>query len=221
MKVDLFAPMLCAICRENVVYDEFPVCTDCLQKLQQLFTKRCRVCGKPATGCECGGSSAVRALFFYGGPLSKRIMYMLKYNADRRAVDFFVRLAIAACGVSGCDGVAYVPRDSRRRRKYGFDQSKELAAAAARTLGVPLVSVLARHRGRAQKLLSARERRENMKNRFYIGQELNEQERFRRLLLVDDVCTTGATINACAEILRGSIAKSVTAMCLARTELTK
>lgn len=147
---------------------------------------------------------------------------MLKYNADRRAADFFVRLALDACGVSGCDGVAYVPRDARRRRKYGFDQAKELAAAASRVLGVPLVSLLSRRRhGKAQKLLSAKERRANMKNRFYIGQEITEQEKFRRLLIVDDVCTTGATVKACADILRGSVAKSVTAMCLARTELSK
>lgn len=190
MKVDLFAPMLCSVCRENVVYDEFPICPECLPKLQQLLAKRCRSCGKPATGCECGGAAAVRALFFYG--------------------------------VSGCDGVAYVPRDARRRRKYGFDQAKELAAAASRVLGVPLVSLLSRRRhGKAQKLLSAKERRANMKNRFYIGQEITEQEKFRRLLLVDDVCTTGATVKACADILRGSVAKSVTAMCLARTELSK
>ena len=101
MKVDLFAPMLCSVCRENVVYDEFPICPECLPKLQQLLAKRCRSCGKPATGCECGGAAAVRALFFYGDPVSKRIMYMLKYNADRRAADFFVRLALDACGVSG------------------------------------------------------------------------------------------------------------------------
>lgn len=170
MKVDLFAPMLCSVCRENVVYDEFPICPECLPKLQQLLAKKCRSCGKPATGCECGGAAAVRALFFYGDPVSKRIMYMLKYNADRRAADFFVRLALDACGVSGCDGVAYVPRDARRRRKYGFDQAKELAAAASRVLGVPLVSLLSRRRhGKAQKLLSAKERRANMKNRFYIG----------------------------------------------------
>ena len=114
MKVDLFAPMLCSVCRENVVYDEFPICPECLPKLQQLLAKRCRSCGKPATGCECGGAAAVRALFFYGDPVSKRIMYMLKYNADRRAADFFVRLALDACGVSGCDGVAYVPRDAQK-----------------------------------------------------------------------------------------------------------
>ena len=101
-------------------------------------------------------------------------------------------------------------------------QAKELAAAASRVLGVPLVSLLSRRRhGKAQKLLSAKERRANMKNRFYIGQEITEQEKFRRLLLVDDVCTTGATVKACADILRGSVAKSVTAMCLARTELSK
>ena len=97
-----------------------------------------------------------------------------------------------------------------------------LMSRGMRAEGANTASLLTRRRhGKAQKLLSAKERRANMKNRFYIGQEITEQEKFRRLLIVDDVCTTGATVKACADILRGSVAKSVTAMCLARTELSK
>lgn len=136
-------------------------------------------------------------------------------------MDFLAEIAIKACGINprSFDGVTYVPRLKRRARRYGHDQSKEFAKSISRAFGIPIVHTMKRVGGRDQKLLSRAQRMKNIQNRYKLKNI--PEEKYNRLLLVDDIITTGATIKVCSDLLRGNVAKSVSALVLAKTDKLK
>jgi ComF family protein len=113
------------------------------------------------------------------------------------------------------DAVVPVPLHWRRQYQRGFNQAAEIS----RHLGPPLVHALIRRRAtRAQIELAAHQRRVNVEGAF-AATRLSLRTRMisgRTILLVDDVCTTGATLNACARVLRDCGAAAVYALTAAR-----
>jgi len=112
--------------------------------------------------------------------------------------------------------VAPVPMHPRRRRERGYNQSELLAEEMARTSGLPLNS-RALHRARdtvQQALLSAEERHSNVKGAFVISPP--DFFKNKNVLLIDDVLTTGSTVNACAEALKAAGAARVLVLAVAR-----
>ncbi|MHB9034435.1 MAG: ComF family protein [Anaerolineae bacterium] len=116
-------------------------------------------------------------------------------------------------GIS-CDLIIPVPLHRARLRERGYNQSVLLAVGLAERTGIPAMeSALLRTKNTpAQVGLSREQRHQNMHGAFRSMQSLNG----RNILLIDDVCTTGATLEACAEVLVASGAHSVQALTLAR-----
>jgi ComF family protein len=113
--------------------------------------------------------------------------------------------------LNGVEIVVPVPLHWRRRRRRGFNQ----AEALARNLGLPCRNALRRRRSTpSQTDLPAAERQRNVRDAFALrrGAEVNG----RIVLIVDDVATTGATIEACARVLRAAGAQEVRALTAAR-----
>ena len=221
-RVSFISPALCMICGINACPDDLAVCDICLHKLQTLLTEKCRTCGRTASKCECPKPQNLKFLFFYGSAVSKRIIYLLKSSADRRDTDRLISLLITSSGLKAnrYDAVTFVPRRPRAVRRYGYDQAKLIAASLAKALGLPLVTALTRSGKREQKLLSAAARRKNILNLYAAKTDIAEELKHKRYLLVDDVSTTGATLEACAKILRDSgIATQITAITIANTDL--
>ena len=213
-------PTVCALCGINACKSDLPVCSDCIHELHALLRCRCGVCGKPPASCECGGPANLRFLFFFGNSASRRLIYHVKNRADERAVRFLVSLLIGTYGIdaSRYDAVTYVPRRKRRVLRYGYDQSRLIAKCVADELGLPLVTTLIRRGRGEQKLLSAAERKKHIEKLFFPAEDLSEKYKGKRYLLADDISTTGATLAACAGILRrAGIASKVTAIALAKT----
>jgi ComF family protein len=121
------------------------------------------------------------------------------------------------------EAVTYVPRRKRGIRTAGYDQAKLLAEEVARVLEIKCITMLRRHGSEEQKLLSASERRASMKNRYsVIGENiLSKSEPYNRVLLIDDVCTTGATLDACAALLRKEGIKQVIPAVITKTPKRK
>lgn len=114
--------------------------------------------------------------------------------------------------LSGADGVVPVPLHPSRERARGFNQARELA----RHLGVPLVDVLRRvRRTAAQADLPAARRHANVRGAFTYDVRAQRVARLS-LVLVDDVSTTGATLNACAAALLAAGVREVRALIAAR-----
>ena len=149
-----------------------------------------------------------------GGPLLRRA------RADRRAGHEIPGQILADEGVRpvyrpGFDAVTYVPVSPRRRFVRGYDQAQLLAREAAGIWGVRAERTLrkVRHNRAQSSLSSPRERQENVKNAYAVPRP--GQVAGRRFLLIDDVCTTGGTMAACADALTAAGAASVVCAALA------
>lgn len=223
MKIKHISPLLCVMCRYSACYEELPVCHECLNEFKNILTAECKNCGKSSANCDCPNNDNVRFLFFYEGYRVQRLIYFVKTNVDVAALDFLAELLFKNCGLNPekFDAVTYVPRQKRAIRRYGHDQAKELAKAVSRVYGIPFVTTLDRVGKGEQKLLSAEARYKNIKNKYKLTKGFPKEEKFKRVLLVDDVCTTGATLRACSELLRLNVSESVVPVVLAKTNYIK
>ncbi len=208
-------------CRFNACYEELPVCTDCIANLQTLLDLRCKNCQKSASACDCPDKDDVRFLFFYDHPLARKVIYNVKIGADKATLDFLVELLFRSRGINPkrYDGVAFVPRRKNGIRRYGYDQAEEIAKAVSRVYGIEKLDALERIGKDEQKLLSQGERLKNIKNRYRLKEGI--AKKYKRILLVDDVYTTGATVKVCAGLLRGTVSESVVPIVLAKTNFLR
>lgn len=136
-------------------------------------------------------------------------------------MDFFVELMIKNSGINPreFDGVTFVPRLKRNLKKYGYDQAEQMAKSVSEIFGIPFIRALKRVGKDEQKLLSYSQRKLKAKDKFALS--YIPEEKFRKILIVDDIITTGATIDACAEKLRKGFAKEVVTLVMAKTNYQK
>jgi ComF family protein len=171
---------------------------------------RCMLCRSGARGFDeafCYGA--------YQGTLRK-LIHLFKYSGMRRLAKPLSALAAGALPRDReFDLVTAVPLHWFKRWRRGFNQSELLGQAIARARNIPSASVLRRTGAtRAQAGLSNAQRRENVAGAFRARRRLNGL----RILLVDDVMTTGATAGACAKALKKAGARSVSVLSLARVD---
>ena len=171
----------------------------------------CGQCGKAESAVD-----RARAVGEYDGAL-REIIHALKYQRRRslaRPLAALMRTRGAAV-LEQADYIVPVPLHWRRQYGRGFNQAREIA----RHLGPPVVDVLVRRRAtRAQVELAADRRRANVAGAFGVRRRWFHDKRLRRkkLVLIDDVSTTGATLEACARVLKESGASEVYALTAAR-----
>ena len=218
----VIAPV-CAACQRPLERPtQSAVCAACWAAIRPLTPPFCRVCGDPVTTtnmerCQrcCGRHSAItcgRAVGEYDGTL-RSILHALKY--DRRtslapALSALMRTHGQAALI-GADLVVPVPLHWRRQWPRGFNQATELA----RGLGLPLVRALGRRtHTRSQTDLPADERHTNVRDVFVVRRP--ERLCGACVVVVDDVSTTGATLEACANALIRAGVREVRALTAAR-----
>lgn len=224
----------CAACNASLPYPaRGPVCQSCWDAIRSFTPPLCRRCGDPlpswrVISVEAGvcprcrrrpsALTESRAIGAYDGSL-RAIVHAFKYGGCRSlARGLGARLRESAAGLLGnADIVVPVPLHRSRRRGRGFNQARELA----RHLGLPLVDALRRTRATpSQTDLPAAARHGNVRDAFALARRqlpwlaLNVEG--LRIVLVDDVSTTGATIEACARVLRAAGAADVSAVTAAR-----
>jgi ComF family protein len=167
--------------------------------------------------CRSGGRGFDEAFCYgaYEGTLRK-LIHLFKYSGVRRlAQPLAALLADALPRDRQFDLVTAVPLHWRRRWQRGYNQAELLGRAIARARGIPSAKVLRRATAtRAQAGLSNAQRRENVAGAFRAQRRVAGL----RVLIVDDVMTTGATLGACARALKKAGAKSVSVLSLARVD---
>ncbi|MBA2617694.1 MAG: ComF family protein [Rubrobacter sp.] len=215
---DLFYPQWCVSCNRRA---SDVLCRPCFESLPWTGSPTCERCGVPTAfdTPACGACKNVdfsfetaRAPLRYEG-VGKEIVHALKYRGYTAVVEKLAAPLLAEVVVGGFDAVVPVPLHKARLRQRGFNQAALLARGLARRMNSPVSDTLQVVRiTRDQVELSAAERRRNVAGAFSAGARTRG-----RLLLVDDVFTTGATTNACAAALLRAGAAEVHAVTLCRT----
>lgn len=198
------------------------LCVHCLHALPRLVQDRCPVCALPTPGgARCGAClksppyfDATLAIFEYAFPVQE-LVQALKYRS-RLAVAPFLGAELTSM-VAGLefDAVLPLPLHPARLARRGFNQAVELARPAARALGRPLWLDAVRREAdnRPQVELPWNERRANVRNVFRCTTDMTGKS----VLVVDDVMTTGATLDEFARTLKGHGAARVVNAVIART----
>lgn len=236
LKALLFPPA-CAACGELLPYDsEAVLCTVCRGKWEEEKRRVCPACRKPLSECLCPAPGDIGlpcvSLAFYDPCAERNVspvkeMLLSVKETRLRETEAFLADQLAQRIRSrpewtGEDTLmTYVPRDPAKARVTGTDQAKAIAVALADRLGIPVRPILVRRHGRAkaQKTLDAAGREKNASFAYRLSErkELQEECRFRHVLLFDDIITSGATVSACAMLLLEAGAEDVTAVSVART----
>lgn len=227
-----FFPRLCRCCKGALAYKEAaPLCPSCTEKLRTPGPLICRRCGRvlASGGAHCfacrGSKGAtykcrlIRSAFVFNAP-ARSLVHALKYQnalvlAGYMGEQMAARFA-AYPELSGADCVMAVPLFPARYRKRGFNQSELLARAFASALHLPVeASNLRRVRDTGSQTKLGREARlKNVAGAFICKNPA--RVRGKTILLIDDVCTTGATLEACAIALKQAGAKRVFGFTYAR-----
>lgn len=202
------------------------ICPTCIGGYLHPELGRCRGCGKlilnektTCLDCEVGKGpkhlDQVTAWGHYSGGL-REFIQKVKFEAHpRRLMEIarpFANWAIGQLPV--VDGVMAVPMHAARLAERGFNQAEVLASAIHWELGLPIVEGLERiEQTSSQILLSRHDRLHNLKGAFALREPRSITG--RSVWIVDDVTTTGATLEAVAGVLRGNGAEAIYGLCLA------
>ena len=233
--VSVFFPAGCRICETLLTSaSRVPICADCLASFARVPAIVCEICGRPLPGlarkegepllcpaCQDRTYAFEKARSFavYEGAVV-RVILLLKFEQIEPLGAWFAErlteLVNTEAAALAADVVVPVPLHRERQRERGYNQAALLSKPLAKKLRLPHKAVLLmRTRARPDKqILSLEERWESVRGAFATRQ--GSQVDNLRVLLVDDVLTTGATLDACARALREAGAKSVIGLTLAR-----
>jgi len=224
---DFIYPPHCLICGALVNGEDGAVCEECWSKLKPIEGPHCGRCGSPlggmSYGCpNCSGRDQLylraRVLTPFSGEV-QAIIHLFKYRGKRgigrRLGAMLSGLLISEPWISDIDVICPVPLHPSRERERGYNQSAVLAESISSEVGIPFGErLLQRVRNTpSQTGLSLPERVENVSGAFRVKDPSGIYG--KNVLLVDDVLTTGATVNACADALLSSGANSVSVAAVA------
>ncbi len=235
--LDTLFPINCLGCGK----DFFWICEECFQKIPINREQICPACEREITfsgtlckSCRRKRRSKLDALVTaasYEDPLIKKMVYNLKY---RFVADFSHPLARIETKVLHLQNIPLpsfivpVPLHPRRLRWRGFNQAKLIAKNISQNLTpplqIPVLDILERkkHNKPQMEVKNYQDRLQNVKNIFCLKPDFDFRLiQGRKLLLVDDIATTGATLEECARILKRAGAKKVFAIVVARQTLKK
>ena len=221
-KLYLDGPVCSACGKELLSHIRGGMCPECEKTSVKLGTDICGKCGRALANeaefcdtCIRNERAFVRARSCYvyeGAP--KKFVYRLKFGGRRYLAAFIAEAMVDRyldCGFE-CDCVVAVPLSAKRKRKRGYNQAELIAEELSSRLKLPLIdgALVKTKENKSQAKLKRREREENVRGVY----EVTSPETFkgRRVLVVDDVMTTGATLGEVSRVLYKAKARSVEAL---------
>jgi len=221
LAVDSFFPRRCVGCGKVGSF----LCPECLGKLPRLLPPLCPNCGRSqASGIVCPDCrqrqteiDGIRALFRFDEVIRKAI-HQLKYRNLKAISPCLAELLADYLRANSLPGEALVcvPLHPRRLRERGYNQSSLLAKELGRRIDLPVIEDCLIRVKQAQpqvRAVDVEERRRNVADAFVCR---DEKVGGKQIILIDDVCTSGATLESCAAALKNKHATSVWGLTLAR-----
>lgn len=228
-------PAPCRICEQVLdTASRVPVCARCLQSFTRIGRPLCSCCGRPIISAqvetaptilcrlcraETYAFSVARSFAAYNSPMVRAIL-LLKHEGVAPLGEWMAarlsELIVDEAQRFAADVIIPVPLHRDRQRERGFNQAELIARPLARRLGLPMrVAFLARTKPRPESLqLTRRQRWDTVRGAFAVPEHAKVDK--LRILLVDDVMTTGATLDACSRALLHAGAGEITALTVAR-----
>lgn len=211
---DLLYPKVCPVCMQIAAADDNNgICGNCKSKLKYISNPRCLKCGKQISSDEiqycydCARSGHIYrqgvGVWGYTKEISESI-YAFKYHNQRCFAPVYADEIAACCGniIKSWDAQALipVPLHADRMKKRGYNQAALIAGELGEKLCIAVdEELLIRNRNtKPQKELDDKERFKNVENAFIIERNV---VKYKKVILVDDIYTTGTTVDACAKAL--------------------
>ncbi len=222
--IAVFFPERCAACGEVVAVGE-GVCPDCGDTMPRIGVPVCPLCGHEKEWCRCRQRrrhyERVVAPWYYDGKAAEAVLRM-KRRGDPVAVAYMAEeLADTVRQYYEeitFDGVVFVPSTRREKRRRGYNPGELVARATAALLGLPILPCLTKLIDTPpQKTLPAERRSGNLLGVFDVVGAVEG----KTLLLIDDVVTTGSTLDECAKMLKIHGAEAVYAATVTSTRKEK
>lgn len=218
--MQLLFPLRCPVCDDIVVPAGAGICPGCAAHLKVISSLYCMKCGKPLEEQEqeycldCSERKHFfewgRALYEYGSAAAS--IYRFKYGGRREYAEFFGRHMAEVLREEirrmAPDLLIPIPLHPARKRKRGYNQAHLLAKSISGYTGIPVCgTILIRVKNTVpMKRLNPQERQNNLKKAFLIR---GNDVKCKTILLVDDIYTTGSTIDAAAKVLLEAGAEKV------------
>lgn len=218
--LNLIYPPRCPIC-DDIVGGADLICRPCRLRLKPLKEPLCKKCGKPLSSSEaeyCPDCARKKHLYVKGrsafeyDSVMRASLSRFKYKNRREYADFYAEELVRNCGKAvrswDIDLLIPIPLHKSRRRVRGFNQAELVAVNLGKKLGilVDTDSLVRTGKTRPQKELNDQERKINLKNAFQV---VKNKVKSKNVLLIDDIYTTGSTIDAAAAALLGHGAEKV------------
>lgn len=216
--MEILYPQTCCFCGK---VSREKVCHECVSKIEYIKEPRCKRCGKPVRYADqefCEDCKRKKFHYEQGknvwlhkGPVRWSI-YQFKYHNRRIFGEFYAEEMYRLYGQKlkewKIDVIIPIPLHKKRRRRRGYNQAEIIARNLGKLAQIPVESqALARIRNTtAQKELSDKERKANLQHAFQVTKYW---KKVRRVLLIDDIYTTGSTIDEVAKVLRENGAEKI------------
>ena len=218
--LSIFFPRRCPVCDEVILYGQ-TICHACAQKLIYINEPACKKCGKQLENERqeyCSDCVRKKHYFLQGKAVfsyrkeMKLSMYRFKYSNRREYALFYAKEAVKRYGEwlkhHEIDVIVPVPMYPGKKRSRGYNQAEVFAKELSRISGIAAENRKVRRvkNTRPLKALSERQRKDNLKGAFQVDANI---VKYSKILLVDDIYTTGATVDAVAEALQNAGVKEV------------
>ena len=230
--VELLYPKRCVACDRVLLKIEIEMgfCKSCARRVKLVGRTYCLKCGAPmrneAEMCgNCINTQHVfnqsKAIFRYTGDM-KNAMYRFKYANKRCYGEVFAKHAVKNYGSwikeANFDVIIPVPMYDKKKRKRGYNQAEVFAKELSKETGVPVENGIVRREIEtvAMKQLNRQKRKKNLLNAFILAKNVVQ---FRKVLIVDDIYTTGTTMDEVAKTLKDGGVKEVCGLCVCIGEM--
>lgn len=225
--IDVIFPRRCFLCNE--FSESEGLCQECWKTITWISSPKCKICGAPfefEVDSICEDCSNNKPYFdkaisvFEYDACSKPLIVMFKHYDSTALAPYLAKVMYAASerDIKNCDVIIPVPITFSKRLKRKYSQSELLALRFSELSKIKYApEILIKQKNTAdQETLTARNRKKNLSGAFAVASDFKSEINGKDVVLIDDVMTTGSTVNECSKILKKSGAKRVIAVTAAR-----